>query len=135
MDKSDTESWVASAACAGSEVDFHATNPEEIQKALDICASCPVRKACIQEALDNSERMGVWGGATGAELRRAQSIDLDGKAHVFFEKVRCPYCGPRSTRFLKVISPPKRTRTHVKCTNCGINFWTRKVINRKGTNF
>lgn len=129
------DNWTTEAACAGTEVDFYATTESEVEKALEICSSCPVRKICMQEALDRSERFGVWGGATATELRRVQSIDINGKAHVFYKKVRCPYCGPHSTRFLKLISPPKRTRSHIQCTNCGIKFWTRKVINRKMTNF
>lgn len=135
MNNVDEDNWTVDAACAGTEVDFYSTKQDDIEKALDICASCPVRKACIQEALDRSERFGVWGGATATELRRDQSIDIDGKSHTFAKKVRCPYCGPHSTRFLTVLAPPKRTRTHLKCTNCGIQFWTRKVINKKKTNF
>src|SRR5690606_41129196 len=42
-------------------------------EAKKLCAACPVREACLQAALDNDERFGVWGGMTEderAELRK-----------------------------------------------------------------
>lgn len=40
----------------------------EIAKAF--CATCPVREACLKEALRLGERWGVWGGLTPAERGR-----------------------------------------------------------------
>jgi WhiB family redox-sensing transcriptional regulator len=34
-----------------------------------ICASCPIQKACLQEAIDNNYDTGVWGGTTPTERR------------------------------------------------------------------
>lgn len=45
------------------------------QPALDICARCPVRLACLDQALANGERFGVWGGTTPNDryqIRRRQ---------------------------------------------------------------
>ena len=47
-----------------------------IQIAKQFCAPCPVREACLAEALRLGERWGVWGGLTPAEraiLRRPGS--------------------------------------------------------------
>lgn len=35
--------------------------------AKQVCAGCPVRDACLQQALDNDERYGIWGGLTPQE--------------------------------------------------------------------
>ena len=34
-----------------------------------ICRSCPVRTACLADALDNRVEFGVWGGMTERERR------------------------------------------------------------------
>jgi WhiB family redox-sensing transcriptional regulator len=43
---------------------------EREQRAKAICATCPVREACLEFALTNREHDGVWGGATERERRR-----------------------------------------------------------------
>lgn len=37
--------------------------------AKKICASCPVREACLQEALADANSVGVWGGTTTHERK------------------------------------------------------------------
>ncbi|HMK99578.1 MAG TPA: WhiB family transcriptional regulator [Acidimicrobiales bacterium] len=66
-----TAIWRKRAACRGidPEVFFPATD-EEAEEAKAICAMCPVRHACLEHALANREREGVWGGATERERRR-----------------------------------------------------------------
>lgn len=39
------------------------------QRAKQVCASCPVWRDCLTEAVDRRERTGIWGGAGGAQLR------------------------------------------------------------------
>lgn len=122
--------------CAKEEntIDFFSTDEVEIAKAIDLCAECPFRKQCLQNALDNNEVWGVWGGASSKELRRDQALDADGKPHVYSgKKIRCPYCGPRSTKFLTVLTR-KRVKTEVQCSSCGTTWWVRKLI-RKSLNF
>jgi WhiB family redox-sensing transcriptional regulator len=43
---------------------------EEANEAKAICGSCTVRETCLEFALVNRERDGVWGGATERERRR-----------------------------------------------------------------
>ena len=39
------------------------------KKARQVCMGCPVRLACLAEALDNRIEWGVWGGMTERERR------------------------------------------------------------------
>jgi WhiB family redox-sensing transcriptional regulator len=64
-------SWRQHAACRGIDPNiFYPASDEEAEEAKSICASCPVRQACLEYALANRERDGVWGGATERERRR-----------------------------------------------------------------
>jgi WhiB family redox-sensing transcriptional regulator len=63
--------WTADAACR----DLHPApwfpergQPADTAKA--VCASSPVRVECLDYALANYERHGVWGGMTEHERRR-----------------------------------------------------------------
>lgn len=128
------EHWTAKAACVGEEKIFFSYKPEEMKQAKDICAECPVRFECIQDALDIHERFGMRGGHSEVELRVAQGINSKGEAAPHpNRRTRCLYCGPRSTRFLEIVER-KRTKTFVRCTQCGLEWSTRRVVNRAGTN-
>ena len=64
-------SWRQRAACRGIDPDiFYPASEEEADEAKAICAQCPVREACLEYALANRERDGVWGCATERERRR-----------------------------------------------------------------
>ena len=64
-------SWRQSAACRGVDPEiFYAATDEDADVAKSICAQCMVREPCLEYALANREREGVWGGATERERRR-----------------------------------------------------------------
>lgn len=64
-------SWRQRAACRGVDPDvFYPISDEDAEEAKSICRECPVREACLEYALANRERDGVWGGATERERRR-----------------------------------------------------------------
>jgi len=64
-------SWRQRAACRGVDPDvFYPVTDEDAQEAKSICSGCQVREACLEFALVNRERDGVWGGATERERRR-----------------------------------------------------------------
>ena len=64
-------SWRLRAACRGVDPDvFYPVSDEDAEEAKSICRACPVREACLEYALANRERDGVWGGATERERRR-----------------------------------------------------------------
>jgi WhiB family redox-sensing transcriptional regulator len=65
------QTWRQRAACRGVEPDvFYPVSDEEADIAKTICDQCSVRQPCLEYALANRERDGVWGGATERERRR-----------------------------------------------------------------
>ena len=60
--------WHLSANCATADPDlFHRDHGEQrngprVRMAKRICGGCPVRDACLAEAIANEETHGVWGG-------------------------------------------------------------------------
>ena len=64
-------SWRYRGACRGLDPDiFYPATEEEGGPAKDVCNACGVRQQCLEFALTNREREGVWGGATEKERRR-----------------------------------------------------------------
>ena len=64
-------SWRSHASCRGLDpAIFYPASEEDGAEAKSICAGCVVREACLEYALVNRERDGVWGGATEKERRR-----------------------------------------------------------------
>ncbi|MGI6879157.1 WhiB family transcriptional regulator [Microbacterium sp. gxy059] len=64
-------SWQSEALCA--QTDPEAFFPEKggsTRDAKRICASCDVRAECLEYALQNDERFGIWGGLSERERRR-----------------------------------------------------------------
>lgn len=72
------EDWRERAKCLGVSPElFYAERGEKDAFAAGraVCAACPVREECLQFALVNNERFGMWGGKSPRErqqLRRTQ---------------------------------------------------------------
>lgn len=65
--------WKADAACRDLDTDlFFPENDAAAGPALAVCASCPVRAACLDFALRTRQHDGVWGGLTESERRRVR---------------------------------------------------------------
>jgi WhiB family redox-sensing transcriptional regulator len=63
--------WTAQAACRGTDTEiFFPVTPDEEAEALSICATCPVRAQCLDDAIRNREIYGIWGGTTPEQRRR-----------------------------------------------------------------
>lgn len=57
--------WAREAACrTPGAPDMHPLDAAGRAKAVAWCGKCPVREECLEHALVNRERHGVWGGAT-----------------------------------------------------------------------
>ncbi|TPW77221.1 WhiB family transcriptional regulator [Schumannella soli] len=64
-------SWQSDALCA--QTDPEAFFPEKggsTRDAKKICTGCEVRSECLQYALENDERFGIWGGLSERERRK-----------------------------------------------------------------
>lgn len=69
--------WMKSAMCAQTDPDAffpEASNSVSITRAKAICASCPVIGQCLDYALRNNEKEGVWGGTTEKERHRLRDL-------------------------------------------------------------
>jgi WhiB family transcriptional regulator, redox-sensing transcriptional regulator len=65
------QAWRLRGACRGADPEiFYPVSEEDAIEAKAICATCGVREPCLEFALANRERDGVWGGATERERRR-----------------------------------------------------------------
>jgi WhiB family redox-sensing transcriptional regulator len=63
--------WTQDALCA--ETDPEAFFPEKggsTRDAKNICVSCDVKEQCLEYALKNDERFGIWGGLSERERRK-----------------------------------------------------------------
>lgn len=65
------EDWSSRAICPQTDPEaFYPEKGGSTKEAKRICRECPVQKQCLQWALDNDERFGVWGGLSERERRR-----------------------------------------------------------------
>ncbi len=63
--------WQELALCA--QTDPEAFFPEKggsTREAKRVCSGCEVRQECLEYALSNDERFGIWGGLSERERRR-----------------------------------------------------------------
>ncbi|HYI34078.1 MAG TPA: WhiB family transcriptional regulator [Glaciibacter sp.] len=63
--------WQSDSLCA--QTDPEAFFPEKggsTRDAKKICASCEVKSQCLEYALANDERFGIWGGLSERERRK-----------------------------------------------------------------
>ena len=63
--------WQERALCA--QTDPEAFFPEKggsTREAKKVCVSCDVRAECLEYALENDERFGIWGGLSERERRK-----------------------------------------------------------------
>ncbi|MER6117593.1 WhiB family transcriptional regulator [Streptomyces sp. A0642] len=70
------ENWRMRAACRDEDPDLFfpigSTGPALVQTedAKAVCRACPVRRECLQWALENNQDAGVWGGLAEDERRK-----------------------------------------------------------------
>jgi WhiB family transcriptional regulator, redox-sensing transcriptional regulator len=75
VDQGDAEegalSWQERSLCA--QTDPEAFFPEKggsTREAKKVCVGCEVRAECLEYALENDERFGIWGGLSERERRK-----------------------------------------------------------------
>ena len=67
--------WMKRAACAPAHVDPEIFHPmdhdgETRMRARKVCARCPVKSDCLEDALDTKDAFGIRGGLTAPERAR-----------------------------------------------------------------
>lgn len=76
------EPWRLQALCRGKGQFFFKQEEETTpyDEARIICAACPVKKECLDSALEKHERGGFWGGMSYrercAEMRRRKRLTI-----------------------------------------------------------
>ncbi|MEZ5320578.1 MAG: WhiB family transcriptional regulator [Microthrixaceae bacterium] len=65
------ENWARKAACRGLDpAIFYPPTDEDAVAAKAVCGECPVRRECLEHAIEHREKNGVWGGETERERLR-----------------------------------------------------------------
>ena len=64
-------SWQDYANCLGVDPDlFFPERGASTREAKEVCRGCVVREDCLEYALVNGEKFGIWGGMSERERRR-----------------------------------------------------------------
>jgi WhiB family redox-sensing transcriptional regulator len=64
-------SWQDEANCMGVDPDlFFPERGASTREAKEVCRGCVVRAECLEYALANGEKFGIWGGMSERERRR-----------------------------------------------------------------
>ncbi len=65
-----------SARCVDADPEaFFPDKGESTKEAKRICSDCPVKQPCLDFALANDEKFGIWGGLSPKERRRLKKLD------------------------------------------------------------
>jgi WhiB family redox-sensing transcriptional regulator len=74
--------WQRQANCMGVDPDlFFPERGASTREAKEVCRGCVVREDCLEFALTNSEKFGIWGGLSERErrrIRRRRSVERRG---------------------------------------------------------
>ncbi len=67
----DDRAWQDQANCLGVDPDlFFPERGASTREAKEVCRGCEVRQQCLDYALANGEKFGIWGGLSERERRR-----------------------------------------------------------------
>ena len=135
----DNIEWQKNSACAKPEnkkyLDlFFSKNTQDVHNAKNLCFSCPVRKDCLQWALEHRQIWGVWGGLDEMGLRRALSVSASGEEVRKNRYPQCPHCLARPISLTTHIAESPTggrwsTVRLVECTSCGFTWKSRTSAN------
>ena len=71
VDDDDGLAWQVSALCAQTNPEaFFPEKGGSTRDAKKVCGSCDVQSTCLEYAIANDERFGIWGGLSERERRR-----------------------------------------------------------------
>jgi WhiB family redox-sensing transcriptional regulator len=74
--------WERQANCMGVDPDlFFPERGASTREAKEVCRGCVVREDCLEYALANGEKFGIWGGLSERErrkIRRRRTLERRG---------------------------------------------------------
>lgn len=71
----DEDGWQHHANCLGVDPDlFFPERGASTREAKEVCRGCVVREECLEFALRNGEKFGIWGGLSERERRRIRRM-------------------------------------------------------------
>jgi len=66
-------SWKRNANCLGVDPDlFFPERGASTREAKRVCSACVVQTECLEYALANGEKFGIWGGKSERERRKVR---------------------------------------------------------------
>lgn len=75
--------WQRLANCLGVDPDlFFPERGASTREAKAVCRACVVREDCLEYAITNSEKFGIWGGLSERERRRIRRARALANANV-----------------------------------------------------
>jgi WhiB family redox-sensing transcriptional regulator len=75
--------WQARANCMGVDPElFFPERGSSTREAKEVCRGCVVREECLDYAIANGEKFGIWGGMSERERRRVRRARLAGRQGV-----------------------------------------------------
>ena len=84
LDSAALSDWKSKANCMGVDPDlFFPERGMSTREAKEVCKGCVVRDDCLEYALANGEKFGIWGGLSERErrrIRRARALVRRGSA-------------------------------------------------------
>lgn len=75
----DATAWMDEAACLGMGTELFYPTQGDIATglaAIAVCRTCQVSDTCLEYALTNGEKFGVWGGVGEQTRRRIRSARI-----------------------------------------------------------
>ena len=70
--------WQFRANCMGVDPElFFPERGSSTREAKEVCHGCVVREDCLDFAIANGEKFGIWGGMSERERRRVRRSRLD----------------------------------------------------------
>jgi len=83
-------SWQEYANCLGVDPDlFFPERGASTREAKEVCRGCVVGGDCLEYALNNSEKFGIWGGMSERErrrIRRARALERQAAVEIVAAK-------------------------------------------------
>ncbi|MEQ7007679.1 WhiB family transcriptional regulator [Actinopolymorpha sp. B17G11] len=73
----DSAAWTVDAVCGQTDPEaFFPEKGNSVREAKALCRRCVVRAECLETALANNERFGIWGGLSEVERRRFRRLHI-----------------------------------------------------------